>query len=342
MNRVSRCRLSSSLGRRSTRGQFGAFGRRGYASEHAHGGHAPKKSGGDLPWLIASVTVTVTGCAYLLQAEKSRRHDHSDGHGHGHGGPDDQQGKEPVAEATEEVRDVASSANGTEGGAPEEGEPVAESSSDDAQRSEDRDDKDGTDQGATGDDARGQGADTKGEPSASESSEASEGDSSSGDSKPESSESSEEGDAEGKDDAGAGDSRPSSPTDPGERAEAGLPRATAPKTGPPADVSVEHLGKGDDSGPRRKKVSSGIPVSGGQQESVSHGDEKSPTDKARPVGDTPPGFGNQSTKQEGLSNADTKFAWDARQDETISKKKGEDTVESAKVKGTVDPFRKQG
>ncbi len=64
--------------------------------------------------------------------------------------------------------------------------------------------------------------------------------------------------------------------------------------------------------------------------------------KARPVGDTPPGYGNQSTKQEGLSNADTKFAWDLRQDETISKKKGEDTVESAKVKGTVDPFRKQG
>ncbi len=219
----------------------------------------------------------MTGCAYLLQAEKARRNDRS----HGHGDSDDQQGKGPVAEATEEVRDIASSANGTEGGAPEEEQPVAESSSDDAQRSEDGDDKDGTDQGATGDDARGQDADTEGEPPASESSEPSEGDTSSGNSKPESSKSSEEGNAEGKDDASAGNSRPSSPTDPTERAEAGLPRATAPKKGLPADVSVEHLGHRDDSGPPRKKVSSGIPVSGGQQESVSHGSDKSPTDKVR-------------------------------------------------------------
>jgi hypothetical protein len=52
-------------------------------------------------------------------------------------------------------------------------------------------------------------------------------------------------------------------------------------------------------------------------------------------------MGYTSKKQEGKSNADTKYSWDISKDPNLSNK-GEGQVESAKVKGTVDPRRRQG
>ncbi|KAF4635866.1 hypothetical protein G7Y89_g2237 [Cudoniella acicularis] len=67
--------------------------------------------------------------------------------------------------------------------------------------------------------------------------------------------------------------------------------------------------------------------------------EDAPKDKAaasKPAGDKP----TQSGKQEGLSNADTKHSVDISKDPSTNKK-GEGALETAKVKGSLDPKRSQ-
>ena len=59
---------------------------------------------------------------------------------------------------------------------------------------------------------------------------------------------------------------------------------------------------------------------------------------AKPASNSP---GNQSAKQEGLSNVDTKHSYDVTKDPSVSKK-GEGQPDTAKVKGTVQPSRPQG
>ncbi len=54
----------------------------------------------------------------------------------------------------------------------------------------------------------------------------------------------------------------------------------------------------------------------------------------------PKGKHSISNKQEGLSNADTKYPFDIANNPEKSKK-GEGTPETAKSKGTVDPGRPQ-
>lgn len=52
------------------------------------------------------------------------------------------------------------------------------------------------------------------------------------------------------------------------------------------------------------------------------------------------GEDDMSHKQRGMSNTDTRHSTDPNEDPEISKK-GEGTAETAKIKGTVDPSRKQ-
>ena len=53
------------------------------------------------------------------------------------------------------------------------------------------------------------------------------------------------------------------------------------------------------------------------------------------------GPGDQSAKQEGLSNMDTRHSYDVTDDPSVSKK-GEGGPDTAKVRGTVQPARPQG
>jgi len=71
--------------------------------------------------------------------------------------------------------------------------------------------------------------------------------------------------------------------------------------------------------------------------------EGAPTDKAatsKPPAEKPATGGSQSSKQEGLSNADTKHSGDIENNPDKSKKP-EGGPDTAKAKGTIDPKREQ-
>jgi len=76
-----------------------------------------------------------------------------------------------------------------------------------------------------------------------------------------------------------------------------------------------------------------------QGEGETEGGDGEPKDKAA-ASKAAGGKGSQSSKQEGLTNTDTKHSTDITNDPTNSKK-GEGAPETAKVKGTVDPNRPQ-
>ncbi|KAI9744796.1 MAG: hypothetical protein M1818_001721 [Claussenomyces sp. TS43310] len=79
--------------------------RRGYASGH---GHESTKAGGDLPWAIGAVAVTVPSCWFLMQSPPEGAHgDHADSHGKSHDDNDEKpaatksEGEEPTEPESE-------------------------------------------------------------------------------------------------------------------------------------------------------------------------------------------------------------------------------------------------
>lgn len=118
-----------------------------------------------------------------------------------------------------------------------------------------------------------------------------------------------------------------------------LPRFKGPaKDGPPED-SIRHTeGKAD---ANKLRIESGYghrqgpPEKGGLSEDESGSLRDEATSSKQALGPE-----TQSGKQEGRSNADTKFAMDLGSMPNIPKK-GEGSPESSKQKGTINPFRPQ-
>ncbi|KAI9718118.1 MAG: hypothetical protein M1812_004376 [Candelaria pacifica] len=280
--------------------------RRGYASG---GNHEPKKAGGDLPWIVGSIAITLPTCAYLLQPSNDK--------GHGHGGHDENEkhGEEP--EDLEESKEDSSEESQEEGGVDEGGEEVHKS------------------------DTNPENSDEKGESQPD----------STDDSKPEDS-----GKEEGKSDESESGGEKSQGTaevykgdDEPHEVESGRNVEGVQFKGATSGGSKEgKMEQGDTrkhipdaKGGAKKRIESDYGMKQGSTDKVKDTDPTGTVKKDKAAAAKPPTSHNeQSGKQEGLSNTDTKHSTDITNNPDKSTK-GEGTPETSKSKGTVDPNRPQ-
>ncbi|KAI9789287.1 MAG: hypothetical protein M1835_001769 [Candelina submexicana] len=284
------------------------IGRRGYASE---GGHEPKKASGDLPWIIGSIAVTLPTCAYLLQPSSDK--------GHAHEGHEDHE---------EHAKEL-------EG----EGEEGAEEHSPEDSKEETEAEEGGTEVGTS--DTKSEQAESKHEPEPRSTDDPMSEDSSEVEDKSDESEDHEEK-KQGIAEPYKGDDEPHEVESGGNVEGVQFKGATSGGTKEGKNEQGDtrkHIP--DAKGGAKKRIESDYGLKQGVSDKAKATDPTGTVQKDQAAAAKPPTSHNeQSGKQEGVSNTDTKHSTDITNNPNKSRK-GEGTPETSKSKGTVDPSRPQ-
>ncbi|KAI9698792.1 MAG: hypothetical protein M1836_003902 [Candelina mexicana] len=277
------------------------IGRRGYANG---GGHEPKKASGDLPWIIGSIAVTLPTCAYLLQPSSDK--------GHAHEGHEDHKEltKEPEGEGEEGAEEQSTEDSQEETGAEEGGTEIGTSDTE----SEQAESKHDPEPGSTDD------------PMSKDSSEEED--------KSDESEDHEEK-KQGIAEPYKGDDEPHEVESGGNVEGVQFKGATSGGTKEGKNEQGDtrkHIP--DAKGGAKKRIESDYGLKQGVSDKVKATDPTGTVQKDQAAAAKPPTSHNeQSGKQEGVSNTDTKHSTDVTNNPNESRK-GEGTPETSKSKGT--------